>query len=755
MTDGPQIPRAPAAADYPGLRLLDGNRRKRLEYVPQMQVADCGAASLACVLRYFGRQVRLDDVRTVLGVGRDGASMGGLRRAAEHFGLRARGVQTDLADVRRLPRATILHWNLAHFVVLDRVTPKGVHIVDPAAGPRLVPWEQFGKSYTGVALVLEATEAFTPIGKAGNRLFAYLSALLGHRGTMARVLTMSVLLRVLATGLPLLTALVVDRIVPRSDTNLLLVVSTGLAAVIVFQFIAGLIRAHLLLELRTNLDVRLTLGFLEHMVSLPFVFFQTRSAGDLMMRVNSNTQMRELLTSNTLSALLDGTLVVVYLAMILVMSPLLGAVVAVLAVIQIALYWATKTRYRELSSQQLEAQAQTHGYLVQLIAGIETLKVAGAERNAVVRWSNLFTRSLNVGLERGRLEAVVNALLSAVKAAAPLVVLCTGAIMTMNGEITLGVMLALNALAAGFLTPLGALVDNLVSLQGLTSYIERIDDVMSEKPEQDSAKVQPAPRLSGHIRLANVSFRYSGGAPLVVRGANLEIVPGMKVALVGRSGSGKSTLASLMLGLYWPEQGTIEFDGRDLRQLDVRTVRAQMGIVTQDPYIFAGSVRDNLLLNAPDASPHQMMRAAQIARIHDDIAAMPMGYHTAIAEGGASLSGGQRQRLALARALVSAPAVLLLDEATSALDAVTEAEIARNLAQLHCTQIIIAHRLSTIMSADAIVVVDGGQIVEAGTHADLLGRTGHYRRLVEAQAQQAGPPLRLAVPAATGTEARR
>ncbi len=745
MSNAPEIPTAPSAIDYPALKSLDrGRGRKRLPFVPQMQVADCGAASLCTVLSFFGHEARLDDVRAVLGVGRDGASMGGLRRTAEHFGLRARGLRTEIDDVRFLPRATILHWNLSHFVVLDRVTGKGVHIVDPAGGPRLVPWAQFGKSYSGVALVLEPTGALQPMKKGGNRLFAYLAALLGQRGSLGRVLTMSVLLRVLATGLPLLTALVVDRIVPRSDVDLLVVVGVGLSAVIAFQFVSQLIRAHLLLELRTNLDVRLTLGFLEHLVGLPFTFFQTRSAGDLMMRVNSNVQMRELLTSNTLSALLDGSLVVVYLGLILVLSPTLAAVVAVLAVIQVVLFWLTKTRYRELMSQQLESQAQSHSYLVQLIEGIETLKCAGAEKNAVVRWSNLFTKSLNVGLDRGRLEALVNALLGAVKAAAPLIVLCVGAVMTMSGEITLGVMLALNALAVGFLTPLGALVDNLVSLQGLTSYIERIDDVLGEAPEQNSKLVQPAPRLRGHIRLSNVSFRYASGGPLVVRGANLEILPGMKVALVGRSGSGKSTLASLMLGLYWPEQGTIEFDGRDLRQLDVRTVRQQMGIVTQDPFIFAGSVRDNILLNCPDAPPHKMIRAAQLARIHEDVMAMPLGYHTPVAEGGASLSGGQRQRLALARALVNEPAVLLLDEATSALDAATEAEIARSLSQLRCTQLVIAHRLSTIMSADAIVVVEHGSIVEAGTHSDLLGVGGHYRRLVEAQASGGVAPLRLA-----------
>ena len=331
------------------------------------------------------------------------------------------------------------------------------------------------------------------------------------------------------------------------------------------------------------------------------------------------------------------------------------------------------------------------------------------------------------------------------KQAAPLVVMGVGAVLTMDGKISLGTMLALNALAVGFLTPLGTLVDSLVSLQGLGSYIERIDDVLKQAPEQDAKAVRPAPRLSGHVRMTNVHFRYNVGAPQVVRGANIEIAPGMKVALVGRSGSGKSTLAALLLGLYTPESGTIEFDGCDLRQLDVRTVRAQMGVVSQQPFVFSGTIRDNLTVASPDAPMHRVIRAAQIARIHEDIMAMPMGYDTPVTEGGGSLSGGQRQRLALARALVSEPAILLLDEATSALDAATEAEISQNLSNLRCTQLVIAHRLSTIRDADVIIVVDDGQIVEAGNHQVLVQQQGKYHRLIEAQSEGGhGDRLQLA-----------
>ena len=436
-----QIPAAPSAADYPALRTLGRKRsRGRVPFVPQMQVAECGAACLTMVLRYLGHEVRLDELRSAIGIGRDGSSMGAIARAAERFGLRARGIRADMADVRYLPRATILHWNMTHFVVFESANAKGVQIVDPSAGRRFVSWAQFGKSWTGVGLVLEPTSAFRPIAAGKSRLLSYLAALLGERGSLGRVLTMSVVLRVLATGLPLLTALVVDRIVPRADIDLLLVVGTGLTAVIGFQCISQLIRAHLLLELRTKLDVRLTLGFLEHLVALPFTFFQTRSAGDLMMRVNSNTQMREILTSNTLSAPagrhargrlprhdLRGQ------------PEARGRRRACSRSCRSLLFWVARTRYRELMSQQLEVQAESHGYLV--AAHRRHRDAQGRGRRA--RCRRALVEHVHAIAQRRRSSAVDSRRSSvpcwaSVKSGAPLIVMCIGATMAMSGEIQSG-----------------------------------------------------------------------------------------------------------------------------------------------------------------------------------------------------------------------------------------------------------------------------------------------------------------------------
>ncbi|HKQ61313.1 MAG TPA: peptidase domain-containing ABC transporter, partial [Candidatus Polarisedimenticolaceae bacterium] len=698
-----------------------------------MESADCGAACLAMVLGYHGRRTPLAEVRAAAGSGRGGVNLRELLDAGARFGLQGRGVQLEVEELHHLPPATILHWGFDHFVVFERLTRRGVLLVDPASGPRRLPLPRFRERFTGVALILEPGSGFAPRRGGRPGLATYFARLLEHRPLVVRAVVLSALLQLLALALPVLLGVLADRVIPLEDRGLLGLLALGLAGVVAFQGVAVLLRSYLLYYLRGLLDARLSLGFVDHLTRLPYRFFLERAPGDLLARYESNRTLRQVLTSTTLSTLLDGTMVFLYLGLLVWASPALTGLVLVLGALQVLLFLALQRRYRELMAQELEAQARSQSHLVEMLAGMESLKALGAERQSAERWSHLFVQELNVALERGRLGSISGALTAVLNVGSPLAILLFGAWRVLEGELSLGLLLGLNALAAGFLTPLSNLVATALALQEVQSHVARIEDVMSAPPEQPPGVVRPSPPLAGAIALERISFRYGRNEPWVLREISLEIAPGQRVALVGRSGAGKSTLARLLVGLYAPDEGRVLYDGADLAGLELRAIRAQIGVVTQDARLFGVSVRHNLALAAPEASFEQLQTAARLAEIHDEILALPLGYDTPLTDGGAALSGGQRQRLALARALARHPAILLLDEATSDLDTLTESRITANLAGLSCTRIVIAHRLSTVFDADLIVVLEQGTLVEAGNHRELLARRGRYAALVAAQ----------------------
>ncbi len=700
-----------------------------------MEAVECGAACLTMLLRAFGHHAELSELREACGVSRDGVSAKSLVRVARRYGLTTRARKREPAELADLTGPAIIHWEMNHFVILERWSPSGARLLDPAVGPRHIPPEDFDKSFTGICIELAPGEGFERRPRRRHAARRYLDALKQARGALGVIAGASLLLNLIGLTVPIATQIVVDRVVGAAQHHWLTVVGLGAVYMLLLGTALGLWRAWILSRLRLSLDASFGVSLVRHLLSLPLRFFMQRHTGDLIARVRSMRRVRDLLAGRSVALLVDGVLLASYLALMLVYDWRLGACVVLAALLYAGCYAGARpeqmARYRERVIKDVKQDVQ----LLQTIQGMLTLKSAGRESVAHARWLHLWVAALNAKVREVRMSEGVAALLGVIELATPVVVLLWGAARVAHGELTLGMLLGFLVIQAMFLEPLRKIIETLLEVQQLPVHLARSDDILSAEPERSGR--DKAPRLEGQIRFENVTFRYGPTAPPVVDDLSLDIARGEKVALVGRSGCGKSTLARLLLGLYTPESGRITLDGRDLSGLDVDSVRRQLGAVLQETTLFAGSIRENVSLYAPGARLEDVVAACRVAQIHDDIEALPAGYETRISPQGGPLSGGQRQRLALARAVLHRPPIMILDEATSALDSVTEAAVEAYLSHRNCTRVVIAHRLSTVRDADRIVVLDGGKIVEQGRHEELLAAGGAYAALC---ASAAPPP---------------
>lgn len=710
-------------------------RRRRIPVLYQMASVECGAACLAMILSYYGRQTSVSEVRDRCHVGRDGLSALDIVKAGRNYNLRVRAVTVRENTLKKVTLPAIVHWEFNHFMVVERYTEKWVDVVDPALGQRRLSHEEFLDGFTGIAIMLEPGMNFdrTSVKRKVTLLSYVQNYLKVAPASIVQIIGASFLLQLLGLAMPVLTAIALNQLIPFQLNNILVLLAIGVGLLMVAQTITTLLRSTVLLYLQTKVDTRMLLNFFEHLIALPLRFFQQRSSGDILSRLASNTVIRDTIGNQLISTILDGSMVVVYLIILLKSSLLFGLVVGCVGLVQIILLLVSNRLISRLAKRELIVQGKAQGYAAEVLTSITTLKAVGAEQHALEKWTNFFYDQMNASVRRSYVSALLTTIMSNLRAAAPLALLLIGTWQAMQGQFPAGTMLALVTLASSFLAPLSSLVASSQQLQTVHSHLERVADVLEAEEEQDVQTVNPPPRLTGQIRLENVSFQYDPQSPMILREIDLVVQPGQKVAIVGRTGSGKSTLGSLLLGMYLPTTGEIYYDNRPLRRMNYQAVRSQFGVVTQNADIFSGSIRENITLNNPEMSIEKMVEAATAAAIHQDILQMPMEYETYLAEGGGGLSGGQRQRLALARALANRPALLLLDEATSALDVVTERTVEQNLRALRCTQIIIAHRLSTIRNADLILVIDQGTIIERGTHESLLKRNGYYAKLIQSQ----------------------
>ncbi len=710
---------------------------KRVPVILQMTPNECGAACLAMVLSYYGHETTISETRTYLHSGRDGLSARSIAQAARDLGLRVRAFSMEPEGLDQIQGPAVVHWEFSHFMVLEKWTPEKIQVVDPAVGRRTLSPAEFNAGFTGVVLTMAPGSDFQQ-KRAEDKLTwrNYLLSIVqtpGARRLILQLFGASAFLQLLGLIFPLFTLVLVDTILPEQNISLLVTLGIGMVILVVSQVVLTYLRGSLALTLEAQLDTEVMLSFFEHVLRLPFRFFQERTSGDLLMRLGSIAVIREVLTGETVSAVLDGTMAIFYLIILFIWQPIFGVLALMFGVLQVIILLTSTPRLYELTERDLTAQAESQSYLVEALAGIGTLKSAASEDRAMEHWLNLFFKQLNISIQRSHLSNLVETGRDGLGALATVIFLWIGGFMVLQGTMSLGTMLAVTTLAASFLGPLSSLVSTGQQLQLIGANLDRITDVLLTAPEQDGRQLEPAPRLSGQIEIRDANFRYHAHAPWAINNVSVTIFPGQKIAIVGRTGSGKSTLAMLLLGLYTLDEGEIYFDDKPLSQMDYRTLRSQFGVVLQEPSLFSGSIRQNIAANDTRLSLDDIMHAADLAVIHDEIASLPMGYETIIAEGGIDLAGGQRQRLAIARALAHQPAILILDEATSDLDAITESIVDRNLSELSCTRVVIAHRLSTVRNADLILVLDEGFVVERGTHQELLALGGTYAELVHDQ----------------------
>lgn len=711
--------------------------RKRTPTVLQMEAVECGAAALGILMGHYGKFVPLEVLRQACGVSRDGSKASNVVKAARSYGFEARGFRYEPAEVLALQQPVIVFWNFNHFLVLEGVSKAGVHLNDPASGPRTVSQEEFDEGFTGVTLVIAPGPDFQPGGEASS-IFTGLRRRLPLGEPALLFLVLAGLFLVLpGLVLPVFSKIFIDDYLIGHLDSWIKPLLLGMGVTAILQGLLIWLQRYYLTRFHAKLAMATSSQFFWHVLRLPVMFYAQRSAGDISSRVAINNRVAELLTGELATTLLNVLVLLFYATLMFsydLVLTLVGMAVAVLNVV----FLRQVARQRKDVNMKLAADGgKLLGTSMNGLQMIETLKASGMESDFFAKWAGHHAKVVN-GLQQmgsqGVLLMAVPPLLTAMNG---VLILSLGGLRVMDGALTMGTLVAFQSLMASFLQPVNQLVALGAGIQEMEGDMKRLDDVLEYAPDPQAdpgqAPVAEAPaRLEGLVELRQVSFGYSPLEAPLVQDFNLVLRPGTRVALVGASGCGKSTLSRLVMGLYEPWSGAILFDGKPRKEWPRATLVNSLAMVSQEIALFEGSIRDNLCLWDDSIPEEQLVRAAQDACIHDALVTRPGGYDAPVQEGGANFSGGQRQRLEIARALAVNPRVLVLDEATSALDPLTERLLDDNLRRRGCTCLIVAHRLSTIRDCDEIIVLDQGRVVQRGTHEEMRLAPGPYAALMQA-----------------------
>jgi ATP-binding cassette, subfamily B, bacterial HlyB/CyaB len=712
---------------------------RRFPLVEQAEEMDCGAACLAMICRHYGLPMTLGKLREMANVTTQGATMDSLARVGESLGFTTRGVQCTFDALLGFDMPFIVHWEGYHYVIVYGASKRHVWVADPAIGFKKLSVEDFERGWSGTCLLFSPGENLAQAGAARSPWVRFIGYLRPYKKILANLFLATFVIQALGLVPPLIIQNILDGVIVHHNVGLLHLLIAGLVISSVFSQIMSTIRGYLANFMVRNMDFAMMSHFFKHTLSLPFSFFAKRKTGDVFARFQENQTIRAFLTESTVTTLLNLLMVFIYFTIMFFynvkMTLVLIAFVIPIMVLTVLVTPKIKNYAREAFSTATDAKS----FLMEALGGVETVKGMGIERAVRLKWERKYAKSLEVQYRAQAFNMLVTLASQLLNAATTIAILWVGASLVLSRELTIGQLIAFNALMGSVLAPLMGLVALWSHVNDAAVAMERLGDVLDMEPEQkpeDLPSRVVLPDLQGDIRLENIYFRYGGNeTPYVLENISLEIRPGELIAIVGRSGSGKTTLAKMLVGFYTPSEGKIVIDGYDMSTIDLDYYRAQVGYVMQSNLLFSGTIAENIASGEESPDRRRIEEVAKMADAHAFISKMPLSYEQVVGERGMGLSGGQIQRLCIARALYHDPRLLVFDEATSALDTQSEGNIIANMQDIlkGRTAVIIAHRLSTIMRADKILVLYEGSIVEQGRHEELVDRRGMYYQLVQKQ----------------------